>query len=202
MKRFESSHSGRISDPILRMAGILWMMILCAASTGLEAATFESLYMERELLDKTVWAKEKMAQEYEQSFVKLWDDLRAAKDPYEILGEFEFKRLMVPTGKNKVRQWDLGIQETHYGGKQQVYTHQGFRELLKEYQSKGYTIEQTEWHHSKFISSDDKGALSEVAMVLHVKNTKLEIRLIVTGDLVVTWSGRRNHLALPLEREQ
>ena len=46
------------------------------------AAQARAVREERAQLDKTVWAKEVQAQKYEETFVKLWDDLREQKDKY------------------------------------------------------------------------------------------------------------------------
>ena len=53
-----------------------------------QARKAEAIFEERQQLDKTVWRGEEMAQIYEDTFVRLWDDLRAAKDPLAVLGEF------------------------------------------------------------------------------------------------------------------
>ena len=42
-------------------------------------AEMDSMVAQRERLDKTVWADEVLAQEYEEPFVTLWDRLRGAE---------------------------------------------------------------------------------------------------------------------------
>ena len=187
-----------MTAPISR---IFWLFILWTAPAALTAEMSEALREQREHLDRTVWAKERLAQEHERSFVKLWDDLRQASDSYEVLGGFVFERLKIPRAEDHVRQWDMQVKETTYQGELQVYTHQKFGKMLEVYRNEGYEIEQTEWHHSKFSPSHEKGAFSEVSATLHVKNTQEGNRYIVTCDLMVIWSNKRNSLDHPLANE-
>src|SRR5579864_3489335 len=156
---------------------------------GPAPARVETLIREREELDKTVWADEVLAQEYEDTFVKLWDDLRAATDQALVLAEFPFDTLIVGQPQ-EVGEGEMGIRTTVLGGAGLSLDRAGWKELLGRLTSEGYTLVESEWHHSKFEPRRQEGARSTVAMLLHVQNPRTHRSYIVRGDLIVDWKPR------------
>ena len=52
------------------------------------AAQVNQIVAQRKELDETIWKDEELAQQYEEVFVKLWDNLRAAKHDWAVLETF------------------------------------------------------------------------------------------------------------------
>jgi hypothetical protein len=149
----------------------------------------QKLLVERKKLDETVWADEVLAQEYEDTFVKLWDDLRATEEKSELLAQFPFETLVL--GKpQSTRQTDLGIQVTQYGGEGTRMDPATWGAFLKGLREKGLRLVETEWHHSRFEPRRDGAVRSTVAVVLHVEDASQQKRYVVRGDLLVEWAPR------------
>jgi enediyne biosynthesis protein E4 len=161
-------------------------------------ARVESLLRQREELDKTVWADEVLAQDYEDTFVKLWDDLRAASDKAAVLAEFPFDTLIVgrPQG---AEVGELGIRTTTIGGEGRSLDRDGWRDLLGRLAGEGFELVESEWHHARFEPRRPEGARSTVAMLLHVRNRRTQASAIVRGDLLVDWRSPKQgeRLAVP-----
>ena len=62
--------------------------------TGL-ASEIAALEARREKLNQTVWATELLAQQHEEVFIKLWDDLRNREDAFAVLTNFSFGELLL-----------------------------------------------------------------------------------------------------------
>ncbi len=147
---------------------------------------FLAVEAEQNRLDQTVWAKERLAQRYEEVFIKLWDDLRNETNRFGVLENFSFGELQL--GKpEKMETHDWGIQRTHYRGAAERLTPATWRQLLQKLKNDGYQIEQTEWRHPRFAAEADSPAVSVIAMTLHILNPGRQTRLILKGDLRVEW---------------
>ena len=163
---------------------------------------------ERQQLDETVWAAEVTAQEYEQTFVALWDALRDKPDPFAVLGRFPFESLHVGAA-GKAEDLELGILRTRYGAPQRKLSRKEVGEILRSLQSDGYEIVESEWHHANFEVDVDGAPRSTVSFLLHVARVDPatasdrpapEQRYIVRGDLLVSWSAERDERGLPVAK--
>ena len=135
-------------------------------------------------LDRTVWATESLAEEHEDVFIKLWDDLRSNEDEYSILEQFRFRELLL--GKPGLKKsHEHGIVEFRLDQSPEKIGTESWRLLLKELKENGYRIEQTEWRHAQF----DPGppATSIVYLEAHVHNDTGNERFILRGNLRVEW---------------
>ena len=76
---------------------IFWGLLLSiAAAQDGDIKTAAQLVKVRKHHDDTVWASEVEAQEYENTFVGLWDSLIHGKDKFAVLREFNFNRINLP----------------------------------------------------------------------------------------------------------
>jgi hypothetical protein len=169
----------------------------------------ERMAQERVQLDETVWAAEVKAQEYEQTFVDLWDALRDEPDPFAVLGRFPFESLHVGAA-GKVEELELGIQRTRYGAPQRTFSHNEVGEILRSLHSSGYKIVESEWHHANFEVDVGGAPRSTVSFLLHVARTSPaappnrsspEQRFIVRGDLLVSWSAEQDKRGRPVAKK-
>jgi hypothetical protein len=157
------------------------------------------LLKKRNDLDKTIWKDEVLSQEYEQVFVNLWDQLRAAKDKLKVVAEFPFQQLIL--GKPQEPQSrDLGITVTQYSGQEKKLDPEGWQSLLAQFRQAGFEIVQTEWHHAEFYPADPSAVRSTVNMTAHVLNRSTEKRYIIKAALRVDWEPRSSTNDLPRPR--
>lgn len=145
------------------------------------------LGMLRAFYDKTVWADEVKAQEYERTIVNLWDRFIHQEDNFKVLADTRFEELVFNT-QRKTRQFDWAIFRSDFGGPSKTVTFDEWLDLLDKFKQDGFEIEDTEWHHSEFHPPESGPARSVISMVMHVHYRKARRRMIVKGDLKITWS--------------
>ena len=197
------THFGRRWCLVATAVGLLITAALVAAQpgsqTGSSAPTSAQPFLAaRAQLDQTVWAPEVLAQHYERRFVQLWDLLLQGDDKYGALANFPFSTLRfgLPAGQESL---DLGIRRTTYAGTARNLSPEAWGALLNQFQSEGYAIEQTEWHHSSFEPpQDDRAAQSEVSAVIHAVRENPPHRVIVQAKLAVTWSSQVDAQDVPI----
>ena len=197
------THFGRRWCLVATAVGLLITAALVAAQpgsqTGSSAPTSAQPFLAaRAQLDQTVWAPEVLAQHYERRFVQLWDLLLQGDDKYGALANFPFSTLRFgrPAGQESL---DLGIRRTTYTGNARNLSPEAWGALLNRFQSEGYAIEQTEWHHSSFEPpQDDRAAQSEVSAVIHAVRENPPHRVIVQAKLAVTWSSQVDAQDVPI----
>ncbi|MDP6446386.1 MAG: CRTAC1 family protein [Pirellulaceae bacterium] len=139
----------------------------------------------REQLDQTIWKEEVAAQEFEQPFVKLWDQLRESSTKFDVLGSFGFETIAL-RGLGEPTTHDHAIEALKCDGEAYRWTPAQWRTWLSGLREAGYRIVQTEWHHSRFETSPE-GRRSTVSIVLDVANESEESRFSIKGPLVVHW---------------
>lgn len=158
----------------------------------------EKLLSVRERLDQLIWGPEVLAQKFETRFTRLWDDLLQQQDKYAVLSNFPFTSMIAAkaTGNEVL---DLNIRKTTFSKRGQKMTPEQWRAMLVSYQAQGYLIEQTEWHHSRFVpASKDGPATSVVNMSIHAYREKPVHRLTIKGQLDVVWSDKLDAEGIPV----
>jgi hypothetical protein len=160
-----------------------------SVDSSVDYRQLNSLLDQRKRLDDTVWAKEVLAQEYEEVIVDLWDELRAAKDKSDVLATFPFERISF--GEEAEEQpLDSGVLFSTFSGNSIKLDHDDWKSLLGEFRDDGFKLAQSEWHHAKFYPEGDQPARSLVNMTLHIANAKLKKRFIIGGELEIEWMPR------------
>jgi enediyne biosynthesis protein E4 len=149
---------------------------------------FFALEAERKHLDETIWAGELLSHRYEQIFIDLWDQLRANRNQAAVLGNFAFGELLLPIAGETV-EGDHQILFTRFSSEQQRWTPLEWRDFLHRLQKEGYQLEQTEWRHPEFNPNPGGQPVSRFAVKLHLLRPKVEERIILRGNLWVTWSA-------------
>ena len=148
------------------------------------------LQKEREQLDKTVFADETKAVQHEQVFITLWDRLRN-EDPLKVLNQFEFKTLIFGNlTPQESPDWGIeGITIGALNGTEKKITREQYQILINNFYDEGWRLNQSEWHHSKFIPAENnEPARSIVSCEMHCTSSKEEKRVIIRGKIKVTWS--------------
>ena len=167
-------------------------------------STMSEYASERARLNKTVWATEKQATQYEQALVRLWDDLlrqdrRPDGDKYGVFGSLEFYQITVaePAAPSPV---DLGVMSHPPGQEKQTMDLEQWQAFVAQIKDAGYALVQSEWHHSAFEPHDDGTADSTVSMALYVTHEKSKLRAVVHGALRIKWGTRKDRHGHPRPR--
>jgi hypothetical protein len=181
-------------SPIIVVAVV---MILSACNRKTEEGDSQLGLLEaREELDKTVWADEVRAQEYEKVFTKLWDQIRreSGREKLAPLLEFPFETLQMPTASS-VKNLELGVSLRNYSSaEQRDLSATDWRQMVTGWANAGYEILQTEWHHNRFDPDSGGAPRSAIGFVLHIKQPTKHTRIVVEGELDVQWKAGMDSL--------
>ena len=173
-------------------------------SAGENSRAVGALVAARRQLDETVWSGEKEAQKYEAAIVRFWDRLLAARGESEQAKFDVFRSLPIEHVRlgNAVRSEtiDHGIERTELGGDGRELDREAWSDVLDAWFADGFRLVQSEWHHAAFERDADGGPRSTVSMVLHLLNTERDERLIVRGQVLVTWAAERDAEDRPIPR--
>ena len=156
-----------------------------------DVARVAKLREEVKRLDETVWSKEVQAQQYEETFVKLWDNLRRSADKFAVFEQFPVDALLLgePVQTEAHR---LGITVRTLGGPGRSLNPAQRREWLAALKQQGFQIVSTEWHHKKFEAPAGAPARSTFSMTLYVTQPAQQRKILINGDVQVEWNADRN----------
>lgn len=143
------------------------------------------LLAEQARLDQSLWADEVAAQKHEQPFVKLWDRLRNADNPWETLASFEFDSITFPR-RTETRDEGFGLKSTRYEPRTNRVARAEAQSWIRGLQGKGFRLEQSEWHHARFERQTNGPARSQFNVTLHVAGPE-QRRIVFKGKIDVTW---------------
>ena len=147
----------------------------------------------REQHDQTIWKSERLAQDYETAFIELWDKLRACGNQYAPFYEFAFNTIDRPRLSEALSLPEGISTQSHSPQSESPWTRSEFGQALKAFEDRGFRIEQTEWHHSKFETPESEAARSEFSFALHARGPAPESHAyIVRGILDVSWNAEPN----------
>lgn len=138
--------------------------------------------------DETIWAKEMLAEQYEDRVVKLWDELRAARDPFAIFQSIPLESIALGEATAPVALED-GIRQITFRPPGRILEARGWQALLQRCKTDGYRLEQSEWHLLDFGFDRASNATSTLSVVLHVARPENNERLILEGKLGVVWKS-------------
>jgi len=140
--------------------------------------------------DQTIWANETLAQEYEQSFIQFWDDLRSAPDKMAVFEQFDLQQIRIAQPGTWLAMPDQ-ISATVLDQQAQTFSRDDYLTLIARCRKDGYKIVQSEGHHSDFKPKNETPARSVFNIGIDAVGPKL-VRYQVRGSIVVIWSSKRN----------
>ncbi len=167
----------------------IYAQLLFGAGTSDIESTVRQLENERKQLNETIWANEKLAQQYEKYFIKLWDSIRVGDDKLSVLGDFKFGKLSLGEDSTK-EELKWGILKYQFKDKGKVYKQKDWVSWVEELKLR-YRLIQSEWHHVKF-ETVETGNQSEVKVTLHVTTLDEKERYILNVRLKVFWSDDKD----------
>ena len=147
---------------------------------------------EREVLDGQEWKAEVDAQDYERTFVYLWDRLRGTRNDWSVWQEFSFNQIVIPNFENVEKiNHQLEVQESRWLEEvKQSLDFSSWGRFLKQWEQ-SYIIKETEWHQQEF-DSDAQGKRSLFKFVIHATSKKDANRYILRGAVRVYWANKKD----------
>ena len=152
-------------------------------------AKIDNKLKERETLDGQEWKAEVDAQDFERTFVHLWDRLRATENDWSVWKEFPFTSIRVVQFE-KPKKHDLGVIEHNGIIPGRTYDFSAWQKRLEQW-SKLYQIVETEWHQEEF-DADIQGKRSLFKFTIHALTKEANERVILRGALRVHWSQKKD----------
>ncbi len=140
----------------------------------------------RDAMDKTVWKGELQAQEYETKFIELWDELRGAEKPWQVIKNFSFGKISYPEFEPE-KQLGWGVRQARSSMEMRTVKWKEWLEQIKRWEVSGWRLEESEWHQESFIPKQDGFPVSLFKAVVHLFDKTSERRVIYRGRLRVLW---------------
>lgn len=146
---------------------------------------------ERKKWSTNYWAPELEAQRHEEVFVRFWDSLRRAEDPFAILGSFSFEGLELGELRMSPTADEHGITIGEFFGPRCLFSHAQWLQLLASFMEQGYQLDHSEWRQASFTEAQwNQPAQSVFQVVLHVIQREKQQRWVVRGELHVRWEEK------------
>ncbi len=152
---------------------------------------YKRLSKERKQQDQTIWSTERLAQAYEQTFVKLWDDLRLGGHKPDIFAGFAFESITL-AGPGEAQPLIEGVSRTPLNQGPVTLDHDQWRAHVNNLFEQGYRVAQSEWHHATFALDDGGRRISTFSITVDLTHAHKDIRLTVTGPIKIVWTDRLN----------
>jgi len=158
--------------------------------------TADKMLEEQKRLDDSLWADEVAAQRYEKPIVEMWDRLRGAEDPWEILASMPFEDATWSMGSSG-KKLQFGLESAKFDGKPSSVPRAEAQGYLRSFRRRGFKLEQSEWHHAKFERSTNGPSRSVFNVSLHV-SAPGDRRIALKGKLGVEWKPEEGTNSTPV----
>lgn len=150
------------------------------------------LIKDRKEQENSTWRQESLAQEHEEAFIRLWDELRNTDTPISVLQSFSFNALKLGE-LSDAASLNHGVTSRTIGHATRSLSQPQWSNWLGQLEKLGYTLYQSEWHHKKFDEKPDGQNESIFSFSLHVEHQASQLRLIADGRLKVLWQKEKNN---------
>src|SRR6266511_1527707 len=114
---------------------------------------FLSLESRENELNKSVWAKEILAEQCGQVFESLWDSLNAATNKLDIVASFPVGEMTVGNFSS-MQRLAHGIELRESSGAGPTWSAPEWRRFIQESQAVGWQAERVEFRHNQFATDD------------------------------------------------
>jgi len=196
----------RCSLLLLLFFASLAIGLACGGDDTRRPTTPEGWRNARAELNRTVWADDRLADEYEETLIVLWDDLLRAErsgqagGKAEVLAGLDFETMRVGRPR-KLEDLAHGIERFEFAEPARELSRSAWAEWIAELRRRRLRLVQSEWQHAHFWPpSGDTPARSQVEVVLHLLGASPERRLVVEGFVDVEWSTERDDEQRPIPK--
>jgi len=154
---------------------------------------------ERGKMDRTVWRGEIQAQEYEATFVGLWDQLREAVNPWKVIKSFTFGEIRYADfGSAQKLSWK--IEQSQTAGALKAVEWNEWLERVEQWEKSGWLLEESEWHQESFQPNPDGRPRSVFKAVVHLHHPGSDRRTIIRGKFAVVWGEKLKPAEIVVEQ--
>jgi enediyne biosynthesis protein E4 len=137
--------------------------------------------------NRTIWAKEILAQDCGRIFDELWDAINAATNKLAVVTAFPVGEVVLGRWRDPER-FRHGIERRESDGPGPVLGPDEWRALMEDVQSNGWELGEVELRHNRFeLDADRQPARSTVYVAAQLMRREQEDRAILEGDLIVDW---------------
>lgn len=150
-----------------------------------------SLIKDRKEKEASIWRQETLAQDYEEAFIRLWDELRSSDEPESVLQAFNFSSIKLGDLSDPT-PLDHGIESRTMGTANRAVTWQQWSNWLGGLKTAGFTLYQSEWHHKQFVENPTEQNQSVFSFSLHVEHRASALKLTADGRIKVWWKKNKS----------
>lgn len=168
-----------------------------AASSSLQTQ-LDALKAREEALDRTVWARERLAQRAGSLLEDWWDKLNASTNRLATVAEFTLPRLLLPEWRKR-ESLPHGVELFPPSPPVQHLQQQDWLALLTHHHTNGWALMQMEVRHVAFeTDASGRERRSRFWMSAHLTNSIQPVRASIEGTLLVEWAPGASSLAVPV----
>jgi enediyne biosynthesis protein E4 len=159
-----------------------------------------SLEIREEEADKTVWAKEMLAQRCGRTFESLWDTVNAASNKLSLLAAYPVNEIILGSWRPP-RSLPHGIELRQPTGAGRTLSASEWRLWVEKFAHEGWQLDNLEFRHVRF-DTDNSGLPSQghFYFAARLTNPATPERAVVEGDLVVDWEAKEPNEAVAIKR--
>ena len=166
-----------------------------------ESQSTNWLESREEGIDKTIWAKEKLAERCGRTLEDLWDRVNASSNKLQVIADFATSEVVLPQwGAVQHLPHDIELREGRAPGAK-LPTGQ-WRQWVEGFARDGWQLDNIEFRHTAF-DTDTNGQpwKSHFYFAARLTRTSQPERAILEGDLIVDWDSKSADKEPPAVRE-
>jgi hypothetical protein len=178
-----------------------WESSNTASQSGGPLAPSNSLETREREADRTVWAKEMLAQRCGRTFESLWDAINAATNKLSRVAACPVNEILLGSWESP-RSLPHGIELRQPNGPGQTLSAGEWRPWVERFAREGWQLDNLEFRHVRF-DTDNSGLplQSHFYFAARLTNPATIERAVVDGDLVVDWEAKEpNEAAAAIKR--
>ncbi len=159
--------------------------------SNLAGSDLLSLIEDRKAKEDSVWRQETLAQQHEEAFIRLWDDLRNSDEPESVLKAFPFNRIKMGDLSESIGL-EHGIESRTMGPANRAVPWKQWSDWLGTMEENGFSLYQSEWHHKQFVEKPSGQNESIFSFTLHIEHQASTTRIAADGRIKVLWEKTKN----------
>jgi hypothetical protein len=141
-------------------------------------------------LNRTLWAKEILAEECGQVFDSLWDSLNGATNKLDVVASFPLDEITMGVFRSS-QSVAHGIELRESSGPGPTWSAPEWRRFVRDLGAAGWQLDRVEFRHNQF-ETDAAGQPSRSRFYFsgHLTQAAIPQRAVIEGDLIVHWAAR------------
>ena len=155
----------------------------------------EGLALKRQQLDEGVWADQVLGETYGATIIDLWDKLREAEKPLEVLQTYRLGVIEKPHWKLNRRLPEKIFEFLHKAPSRSLQYLKSYQlqTLINQYIEEGYNIDQVDFRHIGFEVSANGAATSRVEFEFNVSGPSHTLyRRSFRGVARINWGNEKD----------